>query len=132
MRSDAGEELPRGGPGRRLSRTLDRHRWAQLGGLLSGPLLWLLVIYIGSLVSLLLTSLYTTDAFTGNLVKTTSISYAIAVPEMLYVSAQIWSDSVNVKEMMNILLVCYVGLVGLFVYVMHRWERLMRVPGYGG
>jgi len=67
-----------------------------------------------------------------NLVKTTSISYAIAVPEMLYVSAQIWSDSVNVKEMMNILLVCYVALVGLFVYVMHRWERMMRVPGYGG
>jgi polar amino acid transport system permease protein len=49
-----------------------------------------------------------------NLVKTTSISYAIAVPEMLYVSAQIWSDSVNVKEMMNVLLICYVGLVGLF------------------
>jgi polar amino acid transport system permease protein len=67
-----------------------------------------------------------------NLVKTTSISYAIAVPEMLYVSAQIWSDSVNVKEMMNVLLVCYVALVGLFVYVMHRWERVMRVPGYGG
>ena len=66
-----------------------------------------------------------------NLVKTTSISYAIAVPEMLYVSAQIWSDSVNVKEMMNVLLVCYVALVGLFVYVMHRWEHAMRVPGYG-
>ena len=54
-----------------------------------------------------------------------------AVPEMLYVSAQIWSDSTNVKEMMNVLLVCYVGLVGLFVYAMHRWERAMRVPGYG-
>jgi polar amino acid transport system permease protein len=67
-----------------------------------------------------------------NLVKTTSISFAIAVPEMLYESAQIWSDSNNVKEMMNVLLVCYVGLVGLFVYVMHRWERAMRVPGYGG
>ena len=66
-----------------------------------------------------------------NLVKTTSISYAIAVPEMLYVSAQIWSDSVNVKEMMNVLLICYVGLVGLFVFAMHRWERTMRVPGYG-
>jgi len=67
-----------------------------------------------------------------NLVKTTSISFAIAVPEMLYVSAQIWSDSTNVKEMMNVLLICYVGLVGLFVYAMHRWERAMRVPGYSG
>jgi len=33
---------------------------------------------------------------------------------------------------MNVLLICYVGLVGLFVYAMHRWERAMRVPGYGG
>ena len=27
-----------------------------------------------------------------NLVKTTTLAYAIAVPEMLYVSSQIWSD----------------------------------------
>jgi len=33
-------------------------------------MLWLLVIYIGSLGSLLITSLYTTNDFTGNLVKT--------------------------------------------------------------
>jgi len=66
-----------------------------------------------------------------NLVKTTSIPYAIAVPEMLYVSSQIWSDSVNVPEMMNLLLVCYVSLVGILVWVMHRWEKAMRVPGMG-
>ncbi len=72
VRSDAGEPPERGGPSRRLARTLDRHPRAQLGGLLTGPMLWLLVIYVGSLVSLLLTSLYTTDEFTGNLVKTTS------------------------------------------------------------
>ncbi len=66
-----------------------------------------------------------------NLVKTTSISYAIAVPELLYVSSQIWSDSTNVPEMMNLLLLCYVGLVGVLVWVMHRWEKSMRVPGMG-
>jgi putative spermidine/putrescine transport system permease protein len=64
---------PRGGVGRRLSRSLSRHPRAQLGGLLTGPLLWLLVIYVGSLGALLLTSLYTTDAFTGNVVKTVSL-----------------------------------------------------------
>ncbi len=42
--------------------------------MLSGPLLWMLVIYVGSLVSLLLTSLYTTNDFTGNLVKTVSLT----------------------------------------------------------
>ena len=60
------------GPGRRLSRSLSRHPRLELGALLSGPLLWLLVIYIGSLGSLLLTSLYTTDSYTGNVVKTIS------------------------------------------------------------
>src|SRR5271154_66859 len=43
-----------------------------------------------------------------NLVKTTTIAYAIAVPEMLYVANQIWSDELNVTEMMNVLLVIYV------------------------
>jgi polar amino acid transport system permease protein len=65
-----------------------------------------------------------------NLVKTTTIAYAIAVPEMLYVANQIWSDELNVPEMMNVLMVIYVVLVGVVVYVMGRWERAMRIPGY--
>ena len=65
-----------------------------------------------------------------NLVKTTTIAYAIAVPEMLYVANQIWSDELNVAEMMNVLLVIYVSLVGMLVYGMSRWERRMRIPGY--
>jgi polar amino acid transport system permease protein len=65
-----------------------------------------------------------------NLVKTTTIAYAIAVPEMLYVANQIWSDELNVAEMMNVLLVIYVSLVGVLVYGMGRWERMMRIPGY--
>ncbi len=66
-----------------------------------------------------------------NLVKTTTLAYAIAVPEMLYVSSQIWSDELNVPVMMNVLLICYFALVGLVVYVMHRWESALRVPGFG-
>jgi polar amino acid transport system permease protein len=65
-----------------------------------------------------------------NLIKTTTIAYAIAVPEMLYVASQIWSDELNVPEMMNVLLVIYLFLVGILVYVMGRWERALRVPGY--
>ena len=66
-----------------------------------------------------------------NLVKTTTLTYAIAVPEMLYMSSQIWSDELNVAEMMNVLLICYFLLVGVLVYVMHRWERAIKVPGFG-
>ena len=66
-----------------------------------------------------------------NLVKTTTLAYAIAVPEMLYMANQIWSDSVNVPEMMTFLLIAYVFLVGVLVWFMHRWERAMRLPGFG-
>ena len=65
-----------------------------------------------------------------NLVKTTTLAYAIAVPEMLYVANQIWSDEVNVPEMMVFLLIAYVLLVGVLVWAMNRWERAMRIPGY--
>lgn len=66
-----------------------------------------------------------------NLVKTTTLAYAIAVPEMMYTANQIWSDNVNVPEMMAVLFVVYVSLVGILVSAMNRWERQMRIPGYG-
>lgn len=65
-----------------------------------------------------------------NLVKTTTLAYAIAVPEMLYTASQIWSDAVNVPEMMTFLLFAYVTLVGLLVWVMRVWEKRMTLPGY--
>lgn len=43
---------------RRAARFVSRHRGLRLGGLLAGPLLWLLVAYIGALVALLVTSLF--------------------------------------------------------------------------
>nr|NIP48392.1 ABC transporter permease subunit [Gammaproteobacteria bacterium]NIP90756.1 ABC transporter permease subunit [Gammaproteobacteria bacterium]NIR25344.1 ABC transporter permease subunit [Gammaproteobacteria bacterium]NIS07035.1 ABC transporter permease subunit [Gammaproteobacteria bacterium]NIU42527.1 ABC transporter permease subunit [Gammaproteobacteria bacterium] len=66
-----------------------------------------------------------------NLVKTTTLAYVIAVPEMMYTANQIWSDNVNVPEMMIVLFIYYVGLVAVLVYFMHRWERAMKIPGYG-
>ena len=66
-----------------------------------------------------------------NLVKTTTLAYAIAVPEMLYEANQIWSDNVNVTEMMVFLLLAYFALVGVLVGGMNRWERSMKIPGYG-
>jgi polar amino acid transport system permease protein len=66
-----------------------------------------------------------------NLVKTTTLAYAIGVPELLYAASQIWSEVLNVREMMNVLLVVYVALVGILVAVMHRWERALKIPGYG-
>lgn len=67
-----------------------------------------------------------------NLVKSTTLAYAIAVPEILYVSAQIWSNELNVREMMNVLLISSILLVAVLVWVLNRWEKSMRIPGYGG
>ncbi len=66
-----------------------------------------------------------------NLVNTTTIAYAIAAPETLYMANQIWSDSVNVLEMMNVVFIVYLVLVGSLVWVMSRWERAMKLPGIG-
>jgi len=66
-----------------------------------------------------------------NLAKTTTQAYAIAVPEMLFVASQIWSDRINVLEMMVTLLSFYLLLVGLFAWMMTRLERALRVPGFG-
>ncbi len=66
-----------------------------------------------------------------NLLKTTTLAYGIAVPEMMYTANQIWSDNVNVSEMMIFLFIFYVGLVAILVYGMHKWEKNMKIPGYG-
>ena len=66
-----------------------------------------------------------------NLLKTTTLAYGIAVPEMMYTANQIWSDNVNVSEMMIFLFIFYVGLVAILVYGMHKWERNMKIQGYG-
>ena len=66
-----------------------------------------------------------------NLLKTTTLAYAIAVPETLYAVKQIWSESQNVLEMMLVLLGTYAVLVGILVWIMHRWERALHIPGYG-
>lgn len=67
-----------------------------------------------------------------NLVKTTTLAYAIAVPELLYSAAQIWSEQLNVREMMTVLLLVYILLVAVLVWIMGRWEKALHIPGYGG
>ncbi len=68
-----------------------------------------------------------------NLVKTTTQAFVIAVPELLYQSITIWNDFPSAQNpMMLVLFVSYLCLVGVLVMGMTRWERKMRIPGYGG
>lgn len=68
-----------------------------------------------------------------NLVKTTTQAFVIAVPELLYQSITIWNDFPSAQNpMMLVLFFSYLGLVGILVMGMNKWERSMRIPGYGG
>jgi polar amino acid transport system permease protein len=66
-----------------------------------------------------------------NLIKTTNLAYAIAVPEVMYTAKQIWGDALNVREMMFTVLIFYVCLASLFAWGMKRLEYSLRVPGIG-
>jgi putative spermidine/putrescine transport system permease protein len=57
---------PDEGRGRRLARWLHPRRRAQLWLLLAAPVLWIGVVYFGSLLVLLLNAFWAKDAFTGN------------------------------------------------------------------
>jgi polar amino acid transport system permease protein len=73
-------------------------------------------------------------ALTNNLVslaKTTSLAYVISVPEMTYTLNQVWSDNVNVPEMMLLLFLFYVLVVSLLAAGLHIVERRLTLPGYG-
>ena len=66
-----------------------------------------------------------------DLTKATTVAYAVGVAELLYVSNQIWSDSLNTIEMMNVMLLVYLVLTGAVVFIISRVEAAMRLPGFG-
>lgn len=65
-------------------------------------------------------------------VKSTSVAYAIAVPELTYAANRIWSDNYNVPEMMVVLFLTYFLLLGLVSMGMRALERRLTLPGYHG
>ncbi|MCW2306672.1 amino acid ABC transporter permease [Rhodobium gokarnense] len=77
---------------------------------------------------------FSLPALTNNVIslaKTSSLAYVIAVPEITYTLSNIWSDSVNVPEMMILLFLYYIVLVAIIAWVMGWLERKLALPGYG-
>jgi len=67
-----------------------------------------------------------------NLVKTTTQALGIAVPELLYQCVSIWNDYPSAQyPTMLFLFLSFIGLVGILVFGMSRWEKSMKIPGYG-
>ena len=74
---------PVGSAGR--SAFLYRHERVRLGGLLSAPMLWLAVLYLGSLAVMVVSSFWSVDSFTGALVKQpTGENYRILLTAEVY------------------------------------------------
>lgn len=78
------------------------------------------------------TSLPSLTNNTVNLMKSTTLAYAIGVPELLSISSQIWADRLNVLEMMIVLLAIYMLLIAALTTTMGMIERQLRIPGFGG
>jgi putative spermidine/putrescine transport system permease protein len=75
------ETPPRESPGRRLSTFLFRHPRLRVALLLALPVLWMVVVYLGSLVVLLLSAFWDIDPFTGELVREFTLENFQAIVE---------------------------------------------------
>ena len=71
--------------GRRASAFLHRHERVRLAGLLSAPMLWLAVLYLGSLAVMVVSSFWSVNSFTGALVEQpTGENYRILLTAEVY------------------------------------------------
>ncbi|MFI5892959.1 ABC transporter permease [Actinoplanes sp. NPDC051513] len=72
-------------PGRKVGSFLHRHPRLRLAGLLSAPVLWLVVAYLGALAVLLISAFWSVNTFTGDLVKVFSLdNFRTLVTEEVY------------------------------------------------
>ena len=71
--ADALASAPKRSVGRRLADLFHGRTWLQVGGLLSGPLAWLVIGYLGSLAVLLAAAFWSVSALTGEVSQTFSL-----------------------------------------------------------
>lgn len=77
--ADQLDRLPASTPLRRLAGALYRRPRAQLAILLAAPLGWLVIAYLGSLFVFLVSSLWSVDSFTGNLITVPSVDNYVEI-----------------------------------------------------
>ncbi len=92
---DSGTPAPAGAPGRNVAVWLYRHAGVRLAALLSAPMAWLVLAYLGSLAVLLVSSLWTVNSFTGGLVHTFTLdNFRTILSEPVYREVAIRSVAV--------------------------------------
>ncbi|MFF9510105.1 ABC transporter permease [Streptomyces sp. NPDC014724] len=116
------------GPVRRIAGALHRRPRLRLSLLLTTPLLWLVLAYLGSLAALFLSAFWTTDPFTSNVVKVWSTdNFAALFTEPLY--RQVALRSIGVALCVTVL--CAVIAFPVAFYTARvarpRWRPLLVV-----
>jgi putative spermidine/putrescine transport system permease protein len=85
-----------------MSGFLYRHAWVRLVGLLSLPMVWLLIAYLGSLAVMLLAAFWTTNTFTGAVVhQTTTENFHTLITQSVY--RQIGLRSITVAVLVTVI-----------------------------
>jgi putative spermidine/putrescine transport system permease protein len=83
--ADALASAPKRSAGRRLADLFHGRSWLQVGGLLSGPLAWLVIGYLGSLAVLLIASFWSVSALTGEVSQTFTLdNFKTLVDDSVY------------------------------------------------
>ncbi len=73
------------GPRRRAATVLHRHPRLRLGLFLSAPMVWLVVAYLGSLLALFVAAFWTTNDFTGQIVRSWTLdNFVTLATESVY------------------------------------------------
>jgi len=116
------------GPVRRFSAFLYRRPKVRLAVLLSAPMLWLGVLYLGSLFMLLISAFWTTDTFTGDLVRTfTFANFSEVLTSPVYRAITVRTVGVALA----VTLICVVLAVPMSLYMAKiaspRMQRLLVV-----
>lgn len=106
--------LANAGPGRRVSRVFTRHRRFSMVATLGAPVMWLLLIYIGSLVLLVVTAFYRLDTTTQkptNDLTLDNIDTAFTTPQF------VWTVIRSVGVAAAVTVVCFVIALPTAFYI---------------
>ncbi len=113
-------------PVRRWQAYVHRHVGVRLAGLLAAPMAWLVLLYIVPLAMLFLTSFWTTDSFTGELVRSfTTENFQRLFTDPAYVTVALRTLGVAAA----VTLVCLVLAVPIAFFMARvasaRWQPLL-------
>jgi putative spermidine/putrescine transport system permease protein len=125
LRPDA---LPPDSPRHPVSGFLHRHPWVELSGLLSAPMLWLIIAYLGALATMFVTAFWTTDPFTNDVVRVWSLeNFKQLLSDRAYLNVAV--RSVAVASLVTVVCAIIALPMGFFMarVVPRRWRGILVV-----